>query len=43
MANVVKRYSREIDMWMMLSPSLIFSMVKNKHNGLTKGVGAGQM
>lgn len=46
MANVLKRYGREIDMWMMPCPRSYILYGKKQTpgtDGLTKGVGAGQV
>lgn len=46
MANVLKRYSREIDTWMMWCPRSYILYGKKwteGNDGLTKGVGAGQV
>lgn len=46
MANVVKRYGREIDTWMMpcLRSYILYGKKQTQGtDGLTKGVGAGQV
>lgn len=43
MANVLRRYGKEIDTWMMGCPRSRAKKQTEGTDGLTKGVGAGQV